>query len=523
MIKILVNRHWFAITSGVMCFAWAFAAWLAVDPNQDILADGIQAQSILADPRIVLSFPGQKHGGPLEYPYTLLAEWIAPGNFYVNAAIRPILAFLTGFFAAKLFKQLYPQSTHWAFLVAVATGPVIVHGYIGPRNAVGVWWLQPNWDMAWLLVTVGLYLFARNRTKNIGPLFAGVLVGLGFFAHPAVIILIIPLTTLTLLVTKLKFRELLLAALGFCLGIFPAVVSYFVNDEVNTWDPSHGLFISFEWYWDMGRTVLGLSGIPDHMMAILPYAAGLSPDQTFLSGPVQSVLIWVLVALIFVFSVTGTIKAIQERRWLSQPTNLALAWLALIVTLFAFITAVDQVWLYSASLAILYWISVGALPHMFTNRTIGILVTVLILMIATISTITHNRFYVTGYWDLVEKKAELQSQYQSTAQVLEKQGVEFIFGGYLTVIPIAYASGYDLRVITQTYNRFPVTSEELQRESVRVAVEIESTDRSGTRALDLARQSCVPVPQAAIVDGFEIFDCPPSVLVVNETNAASDN
>ena len=68
-----LKRIRFPLTSGLICFLWAFLAWLTVIPNQDILADGIQAQSVLTDPRIVLAFPGQKHGGPLEYPATLLA------------------------------------------------------------------------------------------------------------------------------------------------------------------------------------------------------------------------------------------------------------------------------------------------------------------------------------------------------------------------------------------------------------------------------------------------------------------
>ncbi|MDP2013705.1 MAG: hypothetical protein Q8L05_05715, partial [Actinomycetota bacterium] len=65
-----IRRQWFELTAGLFCFAWALLGWLTVIPNQDILADGIQAQSVLADPRVVLAFPGQKHGGPLEYPAT---------------------------------------------------------------------------------------------------------------------------------------------------------------------------------------------------------------------------------------------------------------------------------------------------------------------------------------------------------------------------------------------------------------------------------------------------------------------
>jgi len=71
----------FAIFAGLACSSWAFLAWLSVIPNQDILADAVQVQPLFTDPGIVLSFPGQKHAGPIEYPFQLLAESVAPGNF----------------------------------------------------------------------------------------------------------------------------------------------------------------------------------------------------------------------------------------------------------------------------------------------------------------------------------------------------------------------------------------------------------------------------------------------------------
>ena len=205
---VFFRRQWFALTSGGICFIYAFIAWLTVVPNQDILADGIQAQSLLVNPRLVLAFPGQKHGGPLEYPFTILGDWIAPGNYFSNGAVRPVLAFLTGFVVAKLFLKLFPKSPKWGFLAAVAVGPTIMHGMLGPEgNPVGVWWLQPNWDVAWLLVAAGaLVVTGLNTTSKSKSVVAGLLISLGFYAHPAIVLLIVPLIFLTLMKTPLKIR-----------------------------------------------------------------------------------------------------------------------------------------------------------------------------------------------------------------------------------------------------------------------------------------------------------------------------
>ena len=123
LIRIRDSVWTFPITAGFLAFAWAAIAWLSVIPNQDILVDGIQAQAFWHDPRFFLAFPGQKHGGPLEYPFTIVAEGIWPGNYFANAAIRPLFAFATGFTAALLFQRLFGEAPRWAFLLSVAFGP----------------------------------------------------------------------------------------------------------------------------------------------------------------------------------------------------------------------------------------------------------------------------------------------------------------------------------------------------------------------------------------------------------------
>ena len=497
---------------------WAFIAWLTVTPNQDILVDGIQAQTLIQDPRIVLSFPGQKHGGPLEYPATILAEWLAPGNYFANAAIRPILAFVTGYLVARLFLRLFPQAPRWAFLVAVAVGPTIIHGQLGPEsNAVGVWWLQPNWDMAWLLVTGGALLIAGVRDSQRGvarALLGGLLVGLGFWAHPAIVLLIVPLATLILLVARPPVRAIAWGLAGAIIGIIPAGISYIVNAGINTWDPSHGAFIAVDYYRGMGGAVLGLDGIPDFMFALLPYGIGLSPSQDVINGTVQSLLMWLFVVVIVLTSALSVIAAVRQRRWLSPRGAVAIAWLASMISMFVFITFVDPVWIYSSGLAILFWLSIGVLPALISPHTLGISITGVILAVVGLSTISHNWWYLSSLPDGFSSKVDTQEENKRIADALVANDVQVIYGSYYDVVPVGYASGLRLRTITTTYNRFPLTPSEAAFDSIRVAVNAEPTHPWGQEALDAVRADCTAASPVAATDpiSYEIFDCPATVL-----------
>lgn len=512
-----LRRQWFPLTAGLLCFLWAMLGWLTVIPNQDILADGIQAQSLLSDPRIVLSFPGQKHGGPLEYPATVLAEWLAPGNYFANAAIRPVLAFFTGAFVALLFRRLFPLAPKWALLTAMAVGPTIIHGLLGPEgNPVGVWWLQPNWDVGWLAVTAGAWMLAGAAGKSWWhSAVGGLLVGLGFFAHPALIIMIVPIMVLTALRTVPSVRTYAWALAGAFLGVLPAAVSYVVNARINTWDPSHGAFIAVDYYLDMGGSVLGLDGVPDYMKALLPYGLGLAPSQGVISGLVQSALMWVFVITISVVATFAVVRAVRARQRVSAAGAVALAWLAVIATLFAFITFVDPVWIYSSGLAILYWLSIGALPSFFRNATVGVIVTAALISLAAISTWSHNATYLAQAPERMDAKIAAMTEQQSIARSLEDAGAYAVFGSYYDAIPVGYASGGDLRTLTTRYNRFPLTDEEISKQRILVGVNAKPTEPWGDEAWEVATTKCTleSVGTSIGSGSFDLFDCPTDALV----------
>lgn len=499
----------FSVLAGSACFFWAFLAWLSVTPNQDILADAVQVQSLFADPRIVLSFPGQKHAGPIEYPFQLLAEWVAPGNFYVHTFPRVIFAFLTGFFTAKLFMQLFPNARQWSFLTAIAIGPAIMHGLSGPEgNSVGVWWLVGNYDTSWLLVVIGAFLLTRGVARDSKWLIfaSGLSIGLGFFAHPNVMILIIPLGTLTLLLIRPGIRQLVSLLFGSIVGIFPAIISYLFFAGNNSWDPSHVPFFVRDFY----LNALGLNGIPDYISVVLPYALGLPTSQTFFSATVQTAFTAVVLMAFLLTAVVGWFRALSIRVWPQPFVIISTAWLGAVVAIMLFVTFVDTVWFYATSLAIMFWITLGALPTVIKPRILAIGLTCALLTLEGISMLTHNRAYFTNFSENVRAKAEYQSQVRDQATILTDAGVEIIYGSYLDVIPIAYASSYNLRPISVRYNRFPLTDAEGSR-ILTVAVKAEPVGLWGEEGLAIAQSVCSPTDQILAADTkFNIYNCPGS-------------
>lgn len=514
-------RSWAPWVSGGLCAAWALIAWLAVVPNQDILVDGIQAQSLLIDPRIVLAFPGQKHGGPLEYPATVFFEWALPGNYYGNSAIRVVLAFLTGFVAARLAFRLFPNTRAWALLSAVALGPTMIHGLQPP----GVWWMQPNYDMAWLLVCAGALLYASSqdrlqseghrRSALLVVSASGLLVGLGLFAHPVMILLAIPLGVLVLLIKKTNGVRLVVLMAGVGVGLIPAIASYFVNDEVNVWDPSHKPFIYPAWLWNMGRRALGLDGIPDPATALFPYAIGFSPTQVPFSGLIQTVAVAVVLSASAVVAALGIYRSARARAWLSSGTSLAITWLVVAGTMVAYITTADPVSHYSAGLAPLAWISIGALPALVPSQPLGVGLTLLMLLQFALSNWGQNSAYLTSLPERIEAKAQTQRDLHRSAEVLQAKGVEVVYGSYLDAIPIGYASNWGLRTLTVNYNRFPLRDNEREQASYRVAVRTDSVDGPALEALTSVEAQCDVDPQTLDlpVGSFAIADCPTSALV----------
>jgi hypothetical protein len=292
--------------------------------------------------------------------------------------------------------------------------------------------------------------------------------------------------------------------------VLPSAASYVFNATINTWDPSHGPMINIPMY----GSALGINGIPDYMLALLPYGLGLAPGGAFIPPAAQSMLMWIFLFIVVAGAAIGVDRAWRSRTRPSPGTAIAIAWLAACLGIIAFSTLIDPVWIYASGLAILFWISVGVLPGIFTRRWVGATITGVVLVVTAGSTIAHNLDWYSQFPARMQAKQDYLATNAELATAIVATGATYIYGSYSYVIPVGYASGYQLRTVTNHYNRFPLTDEEAAQGSLTVAVETAPIDSWGKEALARVQASCTPVggePDPKL-GTFAIFTCPSAVL-----------
>ena len=505
-----------ATLAGLIAAGYAALGWIAVIPNQDLLADGIQVQRLLADPEWVTSFPGQKHGGVLEYLYSIPAEFIAPANYFAHSFIRVVLAFITAFLAAKLYRVLFAKAPAWSFLLAVAAGPTILHGLAGPpSNPVGVYWLTVTYNLAWLLVTLSAWLAAREFARAEDPrsgllVVAGIALGLAVYQQPTIGLLIVPLATLIGLRFLIRIRSLWYLAFGTGIGLIPFLINYFFPRTVNTWDPSHFPVLNPQ----LVLATLGLDGMPTYFLALLPFSMGLAPSETPGVGRLQSALMFVVLTWIVVVAIVGSVRALRRGERPGPGVSIALAWVSAVGAIIAFGAVVDPVWFYGAGLAILLWMSIGVLPIAIRPATLGRIVTIVMIIVIAASTVTHNAYWWRELGERNQAKRMYLADQQAWAQALMANGATFVYGSYFDALPVAYGSAGGLHPITSTYNRFPVAPDVAPAGQVLlVGVNTETEETWGKESLLRVQRDCQLVDELPEAGPFALFSCPSDVLL----------
>jgi hypothetical protein len=340
---------------------------------------------------------------------------------------------------------------------------------------------------------------------------AGLLVGLGFFAHPNITLLILPLATLVLVLLPIRIWQVLVLGVGFVIGAAPSAVSYVVNADITTWDPSHPPFVAVSVY----LNVLGLNGVPDYLTAVLPSALGLPTTHDLFSGTTQSVLCWIFVIAMSACALIGVVRAILRRSRPTVGTALALSWCASFAAMILFATFVDPVWFYATSLSILLWISIGALPEVLPWKGVGKGLAVAAIALLAVSMVSQSwYFYKQPIAHMQDKSAYLRDIQQSAEQ-LQAAGAQIIYGSYYDVVPIGYGSGYGLRTITNTYDRIPLTAEELAAGPYIVAVNENPTHEWASDSLSNVQENCQALAKQVVtpMGEFGLYDCPAQALV----------
>lgn len=489
----------------VALLVWSGYAFAVVRVNADILAEAIQVQQWLADPFWVWSYPGQLHGGVVEYPLIALAETLAPGNVYALTFGRIFFVALTGVLLASCFSMAQPHRSLWPFAIAAAVGPAVLHGFR---------MISDIYPSAWLLSALGVWLVFRwssKRTNRIAWLaVGGFLIGLGAYQHASAAIFSLPLLVFAILHWRVRIREGLLAALGILIGLVPMGLAMFgqAGKEVVYRPQRSGL-----------PDVVGALGLDRGELgwreAMLPNGLGIAhADSTFLDLGWQ--FQWWINVIAVLFVVSAVIVGVVIR-----SSALGWMWLAALVAVSALVVFVPPVWYYGTPLGFLLWFSIGFVPVVLPRLIELIVISLVIVISAGFSFAqvwnAHPRF-LTG----AQVKAEQVLEIGAIASAISDAGVEYVFGDYWEVLPIAHASSLAVHPISYNFNRFPLNASEVGEEIV-VAVTpgtiaLPFGHESWTLSVDalsLVNQVCTPLPATTenLPMGVTAHLCPTETLM----------
>lgn len=505
-------RRWVPWASGAACSAWALAALLTVIPDADRVADGIQVQSLLVHPRLVLAFPGQAHGGVLEYPFLLLAEWAAPGNYFAHSAIRVVLAFLTGFFAARLFLRLFPQAPSWSFIGAVISGPFVMHAITGPEgNPVGVMWIHANYPQSWVLTTAGAALLAdavaeRERVRAGLSIVAGLLIGLGVYEQPGVLLLAVPLVVMIMLAFPHRMRVWAVAASASVVGMVLIVAAYLLHHRDSVYNPAHLPIPSLP----ATLTALGLDGLPHYVSGLLPAALGFAPIDDSPIRLVARILVPLFAALIVVGLAVSLVRYRRDRQ--ATPAMLiTVAWTLAMAGMAVMSWALSPVWFYAGCLGVLLWLSIGALPVAVRAPWGSVLAAASIGLLAT-STLVQAVPWYRSAPERFEAKVQHMEDLSQLADAIVAAGGTDVYGSFWDVMPLAYSSGGRLHPSAVYYNRFPLPAG--APDPITVFVNVQPTEYHGDDALTKVQQECIDAG-VRVTSGSHVFGefrCPRDVV-----------
>lgn len=478
---------------------WSLHAYLTVRFNSDILVEAIGVQGLLQDPSWVWSYPGQLHGGIVEYPIMAAGELLAPGNPYGFTLIRILYVPLTGVLLALSLRRLFPSVNLWWFAGAAAAGPALMHDFRA---------ISDIYPFGWLLAAVGVYLISSSRFMLVGGLF----IGLGVYEHASSALMSIPLVLAMSIRFGFVIRDYLRVGIGIVIGLIPMALAQFTQtNKTVVWAPT-----------DLAPPrVMDMLGLTNMAQAwpnsMLPGAFGIqNGGLTFLgvNFTAQFYLNAALIIALIVACIVGTTMILRgNRTWRDSVGFLVIMWVSGLVLSLFLAALVPTVWFYGLSLGFLVWTTAA-----IAGRAIAIL---LIVVMGSMS--LYSVDYFTGVTETVSTKWTQQQEIEGVAQSLKDNEVSVIFGDYWEVLPVAYASAGDVFAITSNFNRLPIPPAIAESPEVTVGVATgrialpTGLDRWTTSAAveELVNESCrfiSPLP-GEYADLVDIYRCPTEVLV----------
>lgn len=443
--------------------AWSLYAYLTLRIDGDMVAEMIQVQQWLRDPFWVLSYPGQLHGGVLEYPLEMLAELIAPGNPYGFTLIRVVYLPIVGLLACVNFRRLFPGWSLWPVTLAVAIGPAVLHGMMIIKDL---------YAFSYLLASIGVTILLRElqHGPRRWPSFAGgLLIGLAFYEQPTSMLFALPLVLAGVVTWRVHPRRLLSPAVGFVLGAALLVMAITMQSGKRLVFTPAGIHSP-----DLMAT-FGLSADADAWLrAIVPTGWGIqNTDLNALAfAPLHQFVLnsWLTGGLLVavVLGVAALVAA-ARRRPPEPHAVIAVMWGSATLIVIALAVIVPSIFFYGTALAVLVWMTVGVLPHL-GRPLLAVGATVLLLALMAVTTLGSFLGSEPKFKDALWFKQQKVDEITAVADAITAGGVHVIFGDYWEVLPIAYASAGQLHPLTVNANRFPLPADLAVDGEVDVAV-----------------------------------------------------
>lgn len=497
------------LVTGLALLAWTTYAYLTIRIDGDILAEAIQVQQWLDSPFWVLSYPGQLHGGVLEYPLIMLAETVAPANVYAFTLVRIVYVPITGLLTCLIFRRAFPTFSMWPLAVTAVIGPAVLHSMVAIKD------LYP---LSWLLAVLGGYLAYREMSSPRRPwllIVAGALAGLGIYEHPTSALLSIPLLAGAVALWSVTIRQAARVLLGLVIGLLPLLAAL-------TLQPGrHVVFQPAE----VGPPEVGaafglVSGPTAWAQALVPTGWGISHnDLTSLTVPAD--LQFVLNSWLALLILVGLLAALpfvlrSLRAGQHSPLGfLAVVWGAVAVMVVVLVVVVTPVFFYGAGLSFLVLLSVGVIPQAVPRR-FGWPTLAVVWVLMAVTSLGAFLWQQPKFLDGAEFKRAQVAQVEQVADAIAAAGIRYVYGSYWEVLPIAYESDGALYPLTPFDSRFPVPADAGERITVAltpgtVALPV-GLDRwiTAEDAQARAEENCVVLSDVTplLPEGIVAYSCP---------------
>lgn len=436
-----------AATCAVL-LAWSLYAYATARINADIVAEAIQVQRWIQDPSWVWSYPGQRHGGVIEYPFIAVAEMLSPGNVYGFTLLRLAYIPLVGLLLGLSIRWAFPTWSLWPFALAAAVGPGVLHGFR---------MISDLYPFGWLLSASGVVLAYAvwsgrvRRGSHVVLALAGLMTGLGIYQHASAAVMSLSLLVAGAVHWRIAPTRLVTPLLGLAFGLIPMAIALFGQPDLNAvyspTDPGLPNLVG----------IFGLSAAPDAWrMALVPNGWGVQQaDESLLGIPWSAQVVINTVVTVAAIALLAPLTRVIRGRASTAATFISVMWGIALIVMITMVSIVSPVWYYGTGIGFLVWITLSALPAL-THRTWAIIA---IASTCVAAALVSGRAVLVAEPILLEgaqfKLGQARFNEQVASQVTQA-GVTYLYGDYWEVLPIAYASAGTLKPITFDSNRFPV-------------------------------------------------------------------